>query len=70
MFQLLSGVVYKININVKFFYLLKKTKQVYPYLVVNDGILTESCREERVLQLLRMLNLFLTKQKVRYTKVK
>jgi len=38
--------------------------QIYPYLVVNDACLTESRREERVLQLLRMLNHFLTKQKV------
>lgn len=37
--------------------------QVYPYLVVNDACLTESRREERVLQLLRMMNHFLTKQK-------
>ena len=39
--------------------------QIYPYLVVNDHYMTESRREERVLQLLRMLNHFLTKQKVR-----
>ncbi|XP_052224459.1 transformation/transcription domain-associated protein-like isoform X9 [Dreissena polymorpha] len=37
--------------------------KIYPYLVVNDACLTESRREERVLQLLRMLNHFLTKQK-------
>ena len=37
--------------------------QVYPYLVVNDANLTEARREERVLQLLRMMNHFLTKQK-------
>lgn len=36
---------------------------MYPYLVVNDACLTESRREERVLQLLRMMNHFLTKQK-------
>ncbi|KAH9524767.1 hypothetical protein Btru_027787 [Bulinus truncatus] len=35
----------------------------YPYLIVNDGCLIESRREERTLQLLRMLNQFLTKQK-------
>lgn len=38
--------------------------QIYPYLVVNDACLTESRREERVLQLLRMLNHYLGKQKV------
>lgn len=37
--------------------------KLYPYLVVNDAWLTESRREERVLQLLRMLNHFLEKRK-------
>lgn len=37
--------------------------QIYPYLVVNDANLTEARREERVLQLLRMMNHLLTKQK-------
>jgi len=37
--------------------------KLYPYLVVNDAWLTESRREERVLQLLRMINLFLEKRK-------
>ena len=38
--------------------------KIYPYLVVNDSGLGDARREERVLQLLRMLNHFLTKQKV------
>ena len=38
--------------------------QIYPYLVVNDASMGESRREERVLQLLRMLNIFLGKRKV------
>jgi len=38
-------------------------RQIYPYLVVNDACLMESRREERVFQLLRMLNLLLSKQK-------
>lgn len=38
--------------------------QVYPYLVVNDSSVSESRREERLLQLLRMMNMFLEKQKV------
>ena len=42
------------------------TVQLYPYLVVNDAWLTESRREERVLQLLRMVNLFLEKRKVNF----
>ena len=40
-------------------------RQIYPYLVVNDACLSESRREERVLQLLRMVNHFFAKQKVR-----
>ncbi|XP_065666832.1 transformation/transcription domain-associated protein isoform X3 [Hydra vulgaris] len=37
--------------------------KLYPYLVVNDAWLTESRREERVLQLMRMLNHFFEKRK-------
>lgn len=37
--------------------------KVYPYLVVNDSGLGDARREERVLQLLRMLNHYLGKQK-------
>lgn len=37
--------------------------QIYPYLVVNDSGLADARREERVLQLLRMLNSYLIKYK-------
>uniref|UniRef100_A0A6A7FXF6 Transformation/transcription domain-associated protein-like n=6 Tax=Hirondellea gigas TaxID=1518452 RepID=A0A6A7FXF6_9CRUS len=37
--------------------------RVYPYLVVSDSSLSDSRREERLQQLLRMMNLFFTKQK-------
>lgn len=37
--------------------------KIYPYLVMNDACLTESRREERVLQLLRLLNPCLEKRK-------
>lgn len=37
--------------------------KLYPYLVINDAWLTESRREERVLQVFRMVNLFLEKRK-------
>ena len=37
--------------------------KLYPYLVMNDACLTESRREERVLQLLRLLNPCLEKRK-------
>ena len=38
--------------------------RIYPYLIVSDSSPSEGCREERVLQLLRMLNHFFGKQKV------
>lgn len=37
--------------------------KVYPYLVMNDSGLIDSRRDERVLQMLRMLNHYLSKQK-------
>lgn len=37
--------------------------KIYPYLVVNDSGLADARREERVLQLLRMMNNYLGKQK-------
>lgn len=37
--------------------------KVYPYLVINDSGLGDARREERVLQMLRMLNHYLAKQK-------
>ena len=37
--------------------------KIYPYLVVNDSGLSDARREERVLQLLRMLNHLLGKHK-------
>lgn len=38
--------------------------KIYPYLVVNDSGVGDARREERVLQLMRMLNHYLGKQKV------
>ncbi|KAB7505950.1 Transformation/transcription domain-associated protein [Armadillidium nasatum] len=37
--------------------------RIYPFLVVSDSSLSDGCREERVLQLMRMLNQFFVKQK-------
>ena len=37
--------------------------RVYPYLMVSDSSLSDARREERVLQLIRMLNHFFAKQK-------
>lgn len=41
--------------------------KIYPYLVVNYLCFGDTRREERVLQLLRMLNHYLGKQKVTVT---
>ncbi|KAK6165821.1 hypothetical protein SNE40_022660 [Patella caerulea] len=56
-------IVQKHNTAARRLYIRGHNGKIYPYLVVNDACLTESRREERVLQLLRMLNHFLTKQK-------
>ena len=56
-------IVHKHNTAARRLYIRGHNGKVYPYLVVNDACLTESRREERVLQLLRMLNYFLGKQK-------
>lgn len=45
------------------YFVLSLNMQIYPYLVVNDSGLADARREERVLQLLRMLNGYLTKFK-------
>lgn len=37
--------------------------KIYPYLVINDSSLSDARKEERVLQLLRLLNHYLGKQK-------
>ncbi|XP_035826346.1 transformation/transcription domain-associated protein isoform X2 [Aplysia californica] len=56
-------IVQKHNTAARRLYIRGQNGKEYPYLVVNDGCLIESRREERTLQLLRMLNQFLTKQK-------
>ncbi|XP_074658755.1 transformation/transcription domain-associated protein-like [Tubulanus polymorphus] len=56
-------IVHKHNTAARRLYIRGNNGKIYPYLVVNDACLTESRREERVLQLLRMLNHFLGKQK-------
>ncbi|XP_077979126.1 transformation/transcription domain-associated protein-like [Glandiceps talaboti] len=56
-------IVQKHNTAARRLYIRGQNGKIYPYLVVNDGCLNESRREERVLQLLRMLNHFLIKRK-------
>lgn len=60
----MAGYFYS-HISTKFIAII--VMQVYPYLVVNDSSVSESRREERLLQLLRMMNMFLEKQKVNNT---
>ncbi|XP_033101198.1 transformation/transcription domain-associated protein-like isoform X1 [Anneissia japonica] len=56
-------IVQKHNTSARRLYIRGSNGKIYPYLVVNNACLGESRREERVLQLLRMLNHFLAKRK-------
>ncbi|XP_078376381.1 transformation/transcription domain-associated protein-like isoform X4 [Oculina patagonica] len=55
--------VQKHNFSARRLYIRGNNGKIYPYLVVNDACMTESRREERILQLLRLLNLYLEKRK-------
>ncbi|XP_071454988.1 transformation/transcription domain-associated protein [Hetaerina americana] len=56
-------IVQKHNTAARRLYIRGHNGKIYPYLVVNDSGLGDARREERVLQLLRMLNHYLGKQK-------
>lgn len=56
-------IVNKHNAAARRLYIRGHNGKIYPYLIVNDACLMESRREERVLQLLRMFNYFLGRQK-------
>ena len=56
-------VVQRHNTAARRLYIKGSNGRIYPYLVVNDAGLGDARREERVLQLLRMLNHYLTRQK-------
>lgn len=56
-------IVQKHNTAARRLYIRGTNGKIYPYLVVNDSGLGDARREERVLQLLRMLNNYLAKQK-------
>jgi transformation/transcription domain-associated protein len=60
-------VVHKHNTAARRMYIRGHNGKTYPYLVVNDSGLGEARREERVLQLLRLLNHFLGKQKASFS---
>lgn len=62
-------IVQKYNTAARRLYIRGHNGKIYPYLLVNDSGLVDARREERVLQLLRMLNHYLGKQKVSVTKV-
>lgn len=57
-------IVQKYNTAARRLYIRGHNGKIYPYLLVNDSGLVDARREERVLQLLRMLNHYLGKQKV------
>lgn len=56
-------VVHKHNTAARRLYIRGHNGRVYPYLMVSDSGLADARREERVLQLLRMLNHYLGRQK-------
>lgn len=56
-------IVSKHNTAARRLYIRGHNGKIYPYLVVNDSCLSDARREERVLQLQRLLNHYLGKQK-------
>ncbi|XP_030846194.1 transformation/transcription domain-associated protein [Strongylocentrotus purpuratus] len=56
-------ITHKHNTAARRLYIRGSNGKIYPYLVVNDASMAESRREERVLQVLRMLNHYLGKRK-------
>lgn len=56
-------IVHKHNTAARRLHIRGHNGKIYPYLVVNDSYIGDARREERVLQLLRMLNHYLGKQK-------
>jgi len=56
-------IVHKHNTAARRLHIRGHNGKIYPYLIVNDCYIGDARREERVLQLLRMLNHYLGKQK-------
>ncbi|XP_052871771.1 transcription-associated protein 1 isoform X2 [Anopheles cruzii] len=56
-------IVQKHNTAARRLYIRGTNGKIYPYLVVNDAGIADARREERLLQLLRMLNSYLVKRK-------
>lgn len=63
-FQPKIEVIVKHQYTARRMYIRGHNGKVYPYLVVHDSIVGDARREERVLQMTRMLNHFLGRQKV------
>ncbi|CAL8129543.1 unnamed protein product [Orchesella dallaii] len=63
-FQPKIDVIVKHQFTARRMYIRGHNGKVYPYLVVNDSVVLDARREERVLQLIRMLNHYLGRQKV------
>jgi len=57
-------VVQKHNTCARRIYIRGHNGKIYPYLIVNDSGLSDARREERVMQMIRMLNHYLSRQKV------
>ena len=56
-------IVHKHNTAARRIFIRGHNGKIYPYLLVNDSCLSDARREERVLQLLRLMNHYLGKQK-------
>lgn len=63
-FQPKIEVIVKHQFTARRMYIRGHNGKVYPYLVVNDSVVGDARREERVLQMIRMLNHYLGRQKV------
>ena len=61
-----NQVVHKYNTAARRLHIRGHNGKIYPFLIVNDADMTESRREDRVMQLVRMLNHYLSKQKVKF----
>ncbi|CRK92144.1 CLUMA_CG005737, isoform A [Clunio marinus] len=62
-FMPLVEIVQKHNTSARRLYIQGTNGKIYPYLVVNDSGMIDARREERILQLFRMLNSYLAKTK-------
>lgn len=57
-------VVEKHNMATRRLYIRGHNGKIYPYLIMQESAMADARREETILQLMRMLNHYLTKHKV------